>query len=89
MLILLRSGQIKNKMVNNRPVEPDQRLEPAQENVNFEEARGLPNTEMNFSNVMVGQSVTWNNTGAIPKIINRSAGHDRGFYADKFRNHTK
>ena len=66
-------------MVNIKPVEPDQEIELAQENVNFEKARGLPNPEMNFSNVIVGQSVTQRSTGAIPKIINRSAESDRGF----------
>ena len=39
-------------MANVKPVEPDQEIEPDQENVNFEEARGLPNPEMNYSNVM-------------------------------------
>ena len=61
-------------MANNRPVEPDQEIEPAQENENCVETRGLPYPEMNFSNVAVEQSVTESNTAAIPKIINHSSG---------------
>ena len=76
--MLLRSGRIK-KMANNRPVEQAQEIEPTEENVNFEEARGLPNPEMNLSNMSVGQSVTQISTGAITEITNRSAGRGRGF----------
>ena len=47
--------------------------------MNFEDARGLSNPEMNFSNVSMRQWVTPSNTGAIPKIINHSAGRGRGF----------
>ena len=71
--MLLRSGHIKQKMANNGQVEPEQ------ENLNFEEARGLPNPEINFVNLPTGQSITQNSTGTIPKIINRSAGRGRGF----------
>ena len=42
--------------------------------MDFEEARGLPTSEINFSNVTVRQSITRNNIGTIPKIINCSAG---------------
>ena len=71
--MLLRSGHIKNKMANDRQVEPEQ------ENLNLEEARGHPNPEINFVSLPTGQSVTQSSTGAIPKIINRSAGRGRGF----------
>ena len=47
--------------------------------LNFEEVRELPNPGINFSNARVGQSVTHNNTGPIPKTINRSSGRGRGF----------
>ena len=77
--MILGSGRIKNKMANNRPEEPDRKIEATQENVNFEEARGLPNPEVNFSKVMVGHSVSQSSTRTIPIIINRSAGRGRGF----------
>ena len=77
--MILRSGQIKNKMLKNRPVEPDQKIELAQENVNFEEARGLTKHEVNFNNVTIWQLVTQSNKGATPKTINPFTGRDRGF----------
>ena len=40
--MLLRSGRTKNQMVNNKQVEPEQ------ENLNFEKARGLPSPEINL-----------------------------------------
>ena len=53
-------------------------IETEQENLDLEEARGLTNPEMNSVGSPTGQSVTQSSTGAIPKIINRSAGHGRG-----------
>ena len=61
-------------MANNR-----QEVEPEQGNLSFEEARGLPNPEINLGSLPVGQSVTRNSTGTIPKTINRSTGRGRGF----------
>ena len=77
--MLLRSGRIKNKMINNKRVEKTQKMEPDHENLNFEEVRGPLNPEITFSNARVGQSITQSSTGEIPKIINRSAGRGRGF----------
>ena len=77
--MLHRSGRIKSKMANIRPVEPDQETEPDQKHFNFEEARGLPNPRINFSSVSMGHSVTQSNRGAIPEIIDQSAGRSRGF----------
>ena len=54
-------------------------IEPEQENLDLEEARGLPNPEINFVGLPTGQTVTGSSTGAIPKIINRSAGRGIGF----------
>ena len=77
--MLFRSGRIKIKTENNRLAEPVQEIEPDQENFNFKEARKLPNPEVNLSNITLGQSVTQRNRKTIPKIINYSAGHGRGF----------
>ena len=66
-------------MANNNRVEKTQEMEPDQENLNFEEARGSLNPEITFSNARVGQSITQSSTGAIPKITNRSARRARGF----------
>ena len=71
--MILSSGQIKNKMANNRLAEPPQEIEPAQENLNFEEARKLPNSEVNLSTGMVRQPENRSNTEIILKIINHSA----------------
>ena len=71
--MLLRSGRTKNKMTNVRQIEPEQ------ENLDLEEARGLPNPEINFVGLPTEQTVTRSSTRAIPKIINRSAGRGRGF----------
>ena len=46
-------SRTKNKIANNR-----QEVEPEQENLKFEEARGLPNPEINLVSLSVGQSVT-------------------------------
>ena len=70
--MLLRSGRTKNKMGNVRQIEPEQ------ENLDLEEARGLSNPEINFVGLPMGQTVTRSSTGAILKIINRSAGRGRG-----------
>ena len=77
--MILRSGRIKNKMANSGPVEREQEIATAQENVNFKETRGLPNPEVNFSNVIVGRPLTQSSTGAIHIIIKHSAGRGRGF----------
>ena len=45
-------------MGNNRLTGPPQEIEPAQENLDFEEARGLPTSKINLSNVSVRQSIT-------------------------------
>ena len=71
--MILRSGRTKNKMANVRQIEPEQ------ENLYLEEARELPNPEINLVGLPTGQSVTQSSTGAIPKIINHSAGRGRGF----------
>ena len=71
--MLLRSGHMKNKMANNKQIEPEQ------ENLNSEEEIGLPNSEINFVSLPTGQAVTQSSTETIPKIINRSAGRGRGF----------
>ena len=39
----------------------------------MEEARRLPNPEIHFFSLPIGQSLTQSSTGAIPKAINRSA----------------
>ena len=70
--MILRSGRTKNKMAKVTQIEPEQ------ENSDLEEARGLPNPEINFVGLPTGQTVTRSSTGSIPKIINRSAGRDRG-----------
>ena len=49
-------------------------IEPEQENLDLEEARGLPGPEVNFVGLPTVQSVTQGSTGAIPKITNCSAG---------------
>ena len=56
--MLLRSGHIKNKMANNRQVEPDQEMEPDQEHFNLGEARGLLNHETTVSNARGRQTAT-------------------------------
>ena len=71
--MLFRSGRIENKMSNNRLIEP------AQKNLNFEEARRLPNPEVNLRNVTVRQLVSRSNTRIIPRIISHCAGRGRGF----------
>ena len=71
--MLLGSDRTEDKMANDRQVEPER------ENLNSEEARELPNPEINFVSLLTGQSVTQSSMEAIPKIINRSAGRDRGF----------
>ena len=68
--MLLRSGRTKNKMANSKQVQPNQEMEPNQEHLNFEEAIGLPNPEVNFISLPTGQSITQSSTGAIPKIKN-------------------
>ena len=56
--MLLRSGRTKNKMANVRQIEPEQ------ENLDLEEARGLPDPEVNFVGLPAVQSVTQGSTGA-------------------------
>ena len=65
-------------MANIRPVEPDQEIEHFK-HFNFVEAKGLPNPKINFSSVSMGHSVTQSNRGAIPEIIDHSAGRGRCF----------
>ena len=60
--MLLRSGRIENKMANNKLTEPPKEIEPVQENLDFEEERGLPTSEINFCNVNVRQSLPRSNT---------------------------
>ena len=72
--MLLRSSRIKNKMESNSLAKPPQEIEPAQKNLHFEEARRLPNPEVNLSNGTVRQTLTPINTRIIPKIINHSVG---------------
>ena len=54
-------------------------MEPEQENLIFEETRGLPNPEIHFVSLPAGQTTTRNSTGTIFKIISHSAGRGRGF----------
>ena len=77
--MLLRSGRTKNKMANSKQVQPNKEMEPNQEHLNFEEEIGLLNPEVNLVSLPTGQSITQSSTGAIPRIINRSAGRGRGF----------
>ena len=66
-------------MANSKQAKPNKEMEPNQEHLNFEEAIGLPNPEVNLVSLPTGQSITQSSTGAIPRIINCSAGRGRGF----------
>ena len=77
--MLLRSGRTKSKMANSKQAQLYKEMEANQEHLNLEEAIGLPNPEVNLVSLPTGQSITQSSTGAISRIINRSAGRGRGF----------
>ena len=70
--MLLRSGRTKNKMAIVRQIKPEQ------ENLDLEEARGLPDPEVNYVGLPAEQLVTQGSTGATPKITKCPAERGRG-----------